>query len=318
MMRLQIFGYLSGVKMKKLVWLGLLALLSGPLRAIELPGPLVDGEWLVENRDAVVVLDVRKEVATFAQGHIPGAVLVDVTRIRTEREIEGKKLTRMRPDSASFGQFMRNHGVNDDSVVVISHPGDQPGQVAGAARLYWHLKYFGFDRAALLDGGNHAWVEALEDLDTEIATVIPGNYRAGKERPEILATMAQVRAAIDDDSVSVIDTRDLRQHIGLKKKDYVFAPGHIPGSDPMPYKFLHPEKGSTRFLESEAYTSLLDTLRIDADGSLIVYCNSAYEASSTWFVLHELLGLEDVRLYDGSLHQWTQYASNPMTTRLTQ
>lgn len=302
--------------MKQLVWLGLLGLLSGPLRAIELPGPLLGGEWLVENRDEVVVLDVRKEIGTFARGHIPGAVPVDVTKIRIEREIDGKKLTRMRPDAESFEKFMRAHGINNDSVVIISHPGDEPGQVAGAARLYWHLRYYGFDRVALLDGGNHGWVDALEDLVTEVDEVQPGNYRVGRERTEIVATMAQVRAALDDGSVFLIDTRDLRQHIGLKKKDYVFALGHIPGSDPMPYKFLHPDKGSARFLDREAYTGLLDTLGIDAAGSLIVYCNSAYEASSSWFVLHELLGIEDVRLYDGSLHQWTQYVENPMTKRL--
>ncbi len=302
--------------MKKLVWLGLLSLFGGPLQAVELPGPLVGGEWLVENIDEVLVLDVRKEIETYANGHIPGAVPVDVGKIRIERQIDGKKLTRMRPDPATFERFMRAHGVNADSTVVISHPGDQPGQVAGAARLYWHLKYYGFDRVALLDGGNHGWVDALEDLDTGAAEASPGNYRAGPERADILATMEQVRAALGDGATSLIDTRDLRQHIGLNKKDYVFARGHIPGSEHMPYKFLHAEKGAMRFLEAEAYTDLLHRLGIDAGNGLILYCNSAYEASSTWFVLHELLGLDNVRLYDGSLHQWTQYGDNPMTTRL--
>ena len=302
--------------MNKLVRLGLLGLLCGPLMAAELPGPLVGGEWLAENRDAVLVLDVRKEIGTFGDGHIPGAVPVDVKKIRIEREIDGKKLTRMLPDPASFEQFMRSHGVDDDSTVVISHPGDDPGQVAGAARLYWQLKFFGFDNVALLDGGNHAWTDALEDLVTDADPLQAGNFRAGPERAELLATMAQVRTALGNDSVSLVDTRDLRQHIGLTKKNYVFARGHIPGSEHMPYKFLHPEKGAMRFLEPEAYTDLLYRLGIDADDSFILYCNSAYEASSTWFVLHELLGLEDVRLYDGSLHQWTQYADNPMTKRV--
>lgn len=302
--------------MKKLLLPGLLGLLGGPLQAAGIPGPLVDGEWLAENRDAVVVLDVRKEIAGFAEGHIPDAVPVDVNTIRIEREIDGKKMTRMRPDPASFEQFMRDHGVDSDSTVVISHPGDRPGQVAGAARLYWQLRFYGFDNVALLDGGNHAWTDALEDLVAGDVVVQPGNYRVGPERAEILATMVQVRAALGNDSVSLIDTRDLRQHIGLKKKDYVFAYGHIPGSEHMPYKFLHPEKGAMRFLEPEAYTDLLYRLGIDAEDGFILYCNSAYEASSTWFVLHELLGMKNVRLYDGSLHQWTQYADNPMTTRL--
>ena len=69
--------------------------------------------------------------------------------------------------------------------------------------------------------------------------------------------------------------------------------------------------------ENQASVVILDSLRIDMDDSLILYCNSAYECASDWFVLHEILGKQDVRVYDGSLHQWTQYESNPMTTRLS-
>ena len=107
----------------------------------EIPQPLVDAQWLVENQASVVILDARKGTGTFVDGHIPGAILVDVKTIRVDREINGKTLINMRPDAAGFQHFMRAHGVSDDSVVVITHPGDKPGQVAGAARLYWHFKY---------------------------------------------------------------------------------------------------------------------------------------------------------------------------------
>ena len=305
--------------MKKMLSLVLFVALVVPLHAqAMLPGPLVDGEWLANNRDGVLVLDLRKETDTFAQGHIPGAVLVDVKRIRIEREIDGKLMTRMRPDAASFEAFMRAHGVNNDSRVILTHRGETPGQVAGAARLYWHLKYYGFDQVALLDGGNPAWVEALEDLVSETTKVAPGNYRAGNERPEIVATMQQVRQSLGNNAVTLIDTRELRYHVGMARKGYVFADGHIPGSGTMPYKLLHPAKASMRFFDRDTYLKLLDSLRIAADGEVIVYCNSAYEASSSWFVLHEILGKSKVRIYDGSLHQWTQYESNPMTTRLTE
>ena len=132
-----------------------------PLSADELPGPLVNGEWLVSNLEKVLVLDVRKETKTFAEGHIPGAILVDVNLIRIERRISDKNMTRMRPDAASFEQFMRAHGVDNDSLVVLTHRGEKPGHVTGAARLYWHMKYYGFEQVALLDGGNPNWVEAL-------------------------------------------------------------------------------------------------------------------------------------------------------------
>ncbi len=303
--------------MKKLLLLVMLGLLYGSrLAAGELPGPLVKGEWLANNIDEVVVLDVRKNTRSFADGHIPGAILVDVKAIRIEREINDRDITRMRPDPASFEKFMRAHGINSDSIVVLTHRGKTSGQVTGAARLYWHMKYFGFDRVALLDGGNPSWVAALEDLVTGVDTFTPGNYVVGDEKPEMVATMEQVRAAMQDDAVTLIDTRELRYHVGLEKKDYVYARGHIPGSRNMPYKFLNPVKGSNRYFDRETYLGLLDSLRIDTGDSLILYCNSGYEASSAWFVLREILGKQDVKLYDGSLHQWTQYETNPMTTRL--
>ena len=284
-----------------------------------LPASLVDADWLSNHRADVVVLDVRKDVDSFnTEGHIEEAILVDVKKIRIERKIDGKLLTRMRPDAASFQQFMREHGINNNSRVVITHRGQSSGDVAGAARLYWHLKYFQFDNVALLDGGNAAWVAALEDLTSEPTQIVQGSYVVGDENTEILATLQQVRQSLDDDSITLIDTRELRYHIGIDKKDYVYAFGHIPGSRNLPYKFLNPAKGDAVYFSVETLVGIFEALRIDLNNSLILYCNSAYECSSVWFVLHELLGKQAVRVYDGSLHQWTQYAANPMTVKLTQ
>ena len=147
--------------------------------------------------------------------------------------------------------------------------------------------------------------------------VAAGNYNVGPEHPEIVATMQQVKDAVNNSSITLIDTRALRFHIGIDKKDYVYSYGHIPGSRNLPYKFLNPAKGIAVFFSAEKLRDIIDNLRIDMGTSLILYCNSAYECSSDWFVLHEILGHKDVRIYDGSLHQWTQYDANPMTKKIT-
>ncbi len=281
-------------------------------------GPLINAEWLADNIDEVVILDSRKELDTFTkEGHIENAILVDANKIRINRVIDGKKLTRMRPDAKNFQQFMRLHGINHDSQIVLTHRGKTPGHVAGAARLYWHLKYYDFNNVVLLDGGNAAWVAALEDLTEETIPVTEGNYKAGKEHAEIVATMQQVQSKLNDSSTTFIDTRAFRYHIGIDKKDYVYDYGHIPGSRNLPYKFLHPAKGNALYFPKEKLIDIISALRIDMNNELILYCNSAYECSSDWFVLRELLGHKQVRIYDGSLHQWTQYENNPMTTFIT-
>lgn len=282
------------------------------------PKPLINAEWLIDNIDNVVILDSRKELDSFTkEGHIENAILVDVNKIRIDRKVDGKILTRMRPDAKSFQKFMRTNGINNDSNIVLTHRGKTPGQVAGAARLYWHLKLYDFQNIALLDGGNAAWVSTLEDLTDENTEITAGNYVVGKQHDEIVATMQHVQKKLNDPSTTLIDTRSLRQHIGIDKKDYVYAYGHIPGSRNLPYKFLHPEKGTALFFTAEKLKNIISALKINMNNDLILYCNSAYECSSDWFVLHELLGHKRVRIYDGSLHQWTQYDSNPVTTLIT-
>ncbi len=297
--------------------LPMLLTLAPTLQAAFFPAPLIDADWLIEHRDEVILLDVRKKEAFDTEGHIEGARLVDVGTVRVNRVVDGKELTRMRPTPEQFQAYLRTLGIDNDSRVVITQRGHTPGQLAGAARLYWHFKYYGFEDVALLDGGNAGWVDALEDLtDEPTAPPAEGHYRVGAEHPEILATMGQVRAALGRDGTTLIDTRNLRYHIGIDKKSYVYGYGHIPGARLLPYKFLTPARGTQRYFEPKRLKRIIGDLNIDLDDELILFCNSAYECSSDWFALHEILGVPKVRIYDGSLHQWTQYDDNPMQTRI--
>ena len=284
----------------------------------KLPGPLINADWLSENLADVVVLDVRKDIESFAsEGHISSAILVNAKKIRVTRTIDGVKLTRMTPAPDQFAKFMAEHGVSSDSTVVITHRGKTPGHVAGAARLYWQLRYYGFDSVALLDGGNRSWEEALEELVKDATPVSPGEFAVQTERPELLATTAEVEQVLAKGGASLIDTRPMRFHIGLNKRDYVYADGHIPGSRNFCYKFLHPEKGISRYLPVGVIKEAFKSMLIDPDAPAILYCNSAYECSSVWFVMHELMGNQNVKIYDGSLHEWTMDESRPMTKTLT-
>ena len=141
----------------------LLGLSSVSHAASQLPGPLVDAYWLADNIDDVVVLDVRKDIDSYtSEGHISGAVLVNVKKVRVTRTIDGQELTRMMPGPEDFAAFMSAHGVSNDSTVVLTHRGEKAGNVAGAARLYWQLRYYGFDSVALLDGGNASCRQARQ------------------------------------------------------------------------------------------------------------------------------------------------------------
>ncbi|SFV76977.1 Thiosulfate sulfurtransferase, rhodanese [hydrothermal vent metagenome] len=294
-----------------------LAVLLAPAHALILPSSLVDTDWLGENLQKITVLDVRKDLDSFTkEGHIAGAILVNAKKIRTARMINGIELTRMRPTRSVFEAFMSEHGVSNNSIVVITHQGITPGDVAGAARLYWQMKYYGIDQVAMLDGGNAQWLANMEELTIEPVKIPKGDFKVTTENSDILAVLELVKESINSDQVTLIDTRSLRFHIGLEKRSYVYDYGHIPSSRVFPYKFLHPSKGVMIFPTKQQIKARFDALKINPDGATILYCNSAYECSSVWFSLHEIYGNQDVRIYDGSLHQWTKDYNRPMTTIL--
>lgn len=291
----------------------LMAALSGPASATGLPGPLVSVDWLDGHRSDVVVLDVRKDTASFtAAGHIPGAVLVDWAMVRGKLTEGGVTYDRMLLDKASFEQLMQTLGVDNDSAVVIAHGGKSPQHFSFGSRLYWQLKYYGHDGVALLDGGTAKWQASGRPLSQTASAPRTGSYRVAAARDRILATTEDVEAALADGSAQLVDSRPLAFYLGLEKRDYVDAYGHIPGATSMPFSLLTSAKGPGVLRSEKDLRHALAVLGLDPDKPVITYCNSGFVSAATWIALHEVLGNENVRLYDGSLHAWTKEPTRPM------
>jgi thiosulfate/3-mercaptopyruvate sulfurtransferase len=282
------------------IMLGLGLAVPSPASAVELPGPLVDPEWLADRLgdDGLVILDVRPGEALEGE-HIPGARIVSFEDLRMEREADGMMLTRMSLTGPAFQRLMRRTGVDATDSVVVTWAGSDPDAVSNAAYLYWQLKYYGHDRVALLDGGNSAWRAADFDVTDEVTPEGRGSFVAGPGRDELLAT------------TELVDTRPLAFHIGLEQRDYVFARGHIPGSDLFPFAFYTTGEDQ-HFRSREELRGIANDLGLELGRPIIAYCNSGHASASGWFVLSELLG-ERAALYDGSLHAWTKMGG-AMTT----
>ncbi|MCP5370589.1 MAG: sulfurtransferase [Hyphomicrobiales bacterium] len=287
-------------------------------RALNVPRPLVDVDWLDANRDDVVVIDVRKDPATFTKtGHIPGARVVQSKALRMTRELYGAKYAKMRPTRAHFQALMRDLGVNRDSAVVLTNRGEKASQVVHATLLYWQLKYFGFDNVAILDGGNAAWEAALMDMSDEpMGPVAAGDFVAAEPRENLVATLTDVEETVTYGGPQLVDTRELNYYLGLKKKSYVDAAGHIPNAVVLPYAFLTADEGPAFFRPPMEQVELARYMGLKPRDSMIVYCNSGNLATANWFVMHELVGNMDVRLYDGSMLQWTQNGKHVVTRHI--
>ncbi|RKZ85015.1 MAG: hypothetical protein DRR19_16925 [Candidatus Parabeggiatoa sp. nov. 1] len=279
--------------------------------AITVPSPLVDTQWLANNLNNVVMLDIRYDRDSFrTNGHIPGAVLLRWRELASQREIDGIKLAGMLLDKKKFEKLMSKKGVKNDSAVIIVGSGNFGGAVM-AARLYWTMKYYGHDNLAILDGGTAKWVAEGGKLDLGKNWPASSEYKVTTERRKILATRADVSQAIKDNHVQLIDVRGLPSYLGLTYSG-PNRKGHIPTAKHWPVSTTVNTSGIATFHVEQA-KPVADLFGIDTQKSAIAYCWHGNLASITWFVMHELLGNEKASLYDGSIGEWVQHQELPFT-----
>ena len=308
--------------------------LASTANAIQVPGPLVDTEWLAKNLEQVVVLDVRASKASFEKkargaeavnpcgvgkkkkdkpivvsGHIPGAVLVLWKDVRQTQKIDGKEIKGQVLDKAAFEKLMKKSGVNNDSAVIITGGGQRPPDVLMATYLYWMLKYYSHDNVALHDGGMRDWIVKKHQVKYGRSRAKSSKYKAGEPRPELRANSEDVAKAITDDGIQLVDSRGLEDYLGLTYSRKLSKPdrkGHIPGAKSWHITTLVDNKSTAVIYSKEDMRKVAEILDVDVDKPTITYCYSGAMGSLSWFVMHELMGNKTTRLYDGSMHEWIQ------------
>lgn len=300
-------------------------LIAQGANALDLPGPLVDADWLANKLDQVKVLELRHDPRSFAVepqyaisrktgrkvlvevgGHVPGSVWIDFSKVRVTREIAGQKVGLLIPAKADFEALVRSWGVNRGDAIVLVPLGESIGDLNEAARLYWQFKYYGEDRVAILNGDSSAWLSAQKPFSTQISTPVAGNWTAGAERTEIFASSEDTALASAGKGGQLVDARPIAQHYGLSKSGAVTKAGHIAGSKLAAAELLSRTSGGAQvYLDAASYTQLMTKLGISTKEPTISYCNTGHQAAGLWFVMSELLGNKGTKLYDGSLHQWT-------------
>lgn len=288
-----------------------------PAAAVGEPAPmesLVTAEWLRAHLDDpdLVVLDSSVVIeadgnggfhpvsgrTAFDEGHIPGAGFADLMGDLAD---DDSPMNFAVPAPAAFAAAMGALGVGDDTrVVLYDSAGGQ-----WAARVWWMLRWIGFDNAALLDGGRRAWTDAGYELSVE-SPAVPARTLTVKLRPELIVDQDEVRAAIDDQSVELIDALPPAHYRG----DFAMyaRPGHIPTATNVPSNSLVDEAG--RFRPGDELDSLFTG---DRDKRTITYCGGGIAASADAFVMTRL-GFRDVAVYTASLQEWTADPDNPMVT----
>jgi len=289
-----------------------------------LPGPLVDTQWLAANADKVQIVEVRGNAKSFTAqpeiavdakgkksiedigGHIPGSVLVDAKKMRVDRKYGDLTVKYMIPEAADFEKYVRSSGVVAGKPMVLVPMGAEVADINDALRMYWQFKVYGEDEMAVLDGGYTAWL--LEGRAwSKDAPATSGNWSVKADRTaQYFATSEDVAKAAANKSATLVDSRDAPLFYGLVKRDYVYGHGHIDGAKLYPTDLMFKTSGGAlKFMPPSTYRGLLAAQGIDDKAAAITYCNSGHLSSGPWFLMSEVLGNKQVKLYDGSLHQWT-------------
>lgn len=273
---------------------------------------LVTAEWLSEhlNDPDLVILDTTVQVdfdekgelkitngrAGYQAAHIPNAGFADLMGDLAD---SNSPYLYAIPTPEKFAKAMGVLGVGDDTRVVLY----ANGYPVWATRVWWMLRWIGFDNVAVLDGGLQAWTDAGHPVSTKAANYSTKTLSVSL-RPEIIADRDEVFAAISDDKVSIIDATPEAHFRG----DMVLydRPGHIPTAINIPN--VTGEKG--KYLDLDELDLMHDASR---NARAITYCGGGISASSNAFVMHRL-GFKDIAVYMGSLQEWAPDEKNPMTT----
>ncbi|SEM70442.1 thiosulfate/3-mercaptopyruvate sulfurtransferase [Mesobacillus persicus] len=289
---------------------------------------IVDTNWLSERLDDpklrlldattfLKIPDKEGDVGVWSgrdaynEGHIPGAVFADLLKDLSD---PNGKLPFTVPPREQFVRVMEELGVGEGTYVVIYDQGAMVGSPVVAAqwasRLAWQLRYEGFDDISVLEGGFQKWKDEGRSVSTE-AGHYPRAHFTGERRPNLLATKEDVKKAMNDENVVLINSLSPADFKG--ETNTYPRKGHIPNSVNVFFGNHADEKTREVFDDSRLRESFEKVGALDPNKKVITYCGGGIAATWNALILNKL-GQKNVAVYDGSMNEWASDPDCPLIT----
>jgi len=268
-------------------------------------GPLVTPTELTAEAPAAqpVILDIRD--AGYDQGHLPGAISAPYATVRGGTANPGAV-----PDVAALEAAFEQLGLRQDQPIVIVPEGKTDTDFGAAARVYWTLKSTGFTDLSILNGGTQAWTAAGLPVETTPVTRAPTELDLTFSDQWLASTEAVTQVVEGAHDAVLVDARPADFYEGRAKHDAAIRPGTLPGAQSLPHStFFTP--GTPTIAASTDVAALKQSLGIKGNEEVVAFCNTGHWAATEWFALSELAGLDNVKLYPGSMVEYSQ-ADLPM------
>jgi thiosulfate/3-mercaptopyruvate sulfurtransferase len=271
------------------------------------PEVLVTTEWVANNTNnaKVRIVEVDVDTKAYEEGHVPNALgwawntqLCDTVR----RDIIPR---------TQFETLMGNSGIGNATTVVLY--GDNNNWFAAWA--FWQLKIYGHSDVKIMNGGRKKWIAEGRELTQEVPRFTPVAYKASEPDFSIRAFLPEVQEAIKQGAVQLVDVRSPQEFTGE-----ILAPpglpetcqrgGHIPGARSITWSKACNEDGT--FKSYDELKSLYQNEGITGTKPVVAYCRIGERSSHSWFVLKYLLGMNEVKNYDGSWTEWGNLVGAPV------
>lgn len=277
-----------------------------------LASPALVAPLLGEARLAIIDLRANEEAdprASFLAGHLPGARQSEYARAgwRVKENGAPGKL----PSEAALAALLGGLGLLRDGHVLIVSAGLAANDLAAAARVYWTLKVAGQAGMSILEGGFAAWsADPARPIETGPARPVAPTTFPVKIDARWRAQIADIAHILASGGACLVDARSRSYFEGNEKASEARAPGRIPGARSCDYSQAF-DAAAGRLRDRAALAALFAPF---GEGPFISYCNTGHTAALNWFVLSEVLGRADIRLYDGSMTEWSQDPARPLAT----
>lgn len=267
------------------------------------PEVLVETDWVKQNlgKPGIKLIEIDVDTKGYDAGHIPGAIGFN-WQTQLQDQVRRDILSQ-----AQFEKLLGDAGVSPSDTVILY--GDNNNWFA--AYGFWLFKIYGHKDVRLMNGGRVKWLnEADKELTTEAPKVTPTKYHATAADTSLRALLPEVLKLQPNQTCNLVDVRSPDEFTGK-----VIAPagmsetaqrgGHIPGAKGIPWSTAVGPNGTFKTAD-ELRAIYVDQKGVDPSKPTVAYCRIGERSSHTWFVLKYLLGLHNVRNYDGS---WTEYGS---------
>jgi thiosulfate/3-mercaptopyruvate sulfurtransferase len=268
---------------------------------------LVETQWVEDHleEESIRIVEVDENPALYSEAHIPGAIGFD-----WQKDLQDQvKRDFLGPET--FGELFGSRGVSNDHTIVLY--GDRNNWFA--AYTYWYLRYYGHDKVRLMNGPREKWIDEGRPTTTEVPSYPEATFTANEPDQSIRALRDEVLKLVGTDT-RLVDVRSPQEYSGELiamagyEQEGAQRAGHIPTAINVPWAQAVRDDGT--FKPADELRELYKGKGVLNGNDVVAYCRIGERSAHTWFVLHELLGHDNVKNYDGSWTEWGNMVNVPV------